>query len=65
MTDAIENDRFDQRWILLRQELEVVKAALERNANDASGDGGAWSQKLLQWRDEIEVSLVELSRRAA
>jgi len=65
MTDAIENDRLDRRWLLLRQELEVVKAALERNANDASRDGREWSQKLLQWRDEIEVSLADLPGRAA
>jgi hypothetical protein len=65
MTEAIENDRLDRRWILLRQELEVVKAALERNARDASCDGREWSQKLLQWRDEIEVSLRELPGRAA
>jgi len=65
MRDAIENDRLDQRWLLLRQELEVVKAALERNANDASRDGREWSQKLLQWRDEIEVSLADLPGRAA
>ncbi len=65
MTDAIENDRLDQRWILLREELEVVTAALERNAEDASREGREWSQKLIQWRDEIEVSLAELPSRAA
>ncbi|MFY9656942.1 MAG: hypothetical protein WAK01_10200 [Methylocystis sp.] len=65
MTDAIENDRLDQRWNLLSQELEVVKAALERHAKDASCDGRDWSLKLLQWRDEIEVSLREMPERAA
>ena len=65
MTDPIENDRLDRRWILLREELDVVTAALERNAEDASRDGQEWSRKLLQWRDDIEVSLAEMPERAA
>ena len=65
MTDPIENDRLDRRWILLREELDVVTAALERNAEDASRDGREWSRKLLQWRDDIEVSLAEMPERAA
>ena len=65
MTDATENG-LARRGHLLRQELEVVKAALERSAGveDASRDG-EWSKKLRRWRNEIEVSLRNLPNRAA
>ena len=64
MTDAVENS-LARRGLLLRQELEVVKAALERSASDedASRDG-EWSKKLRRWRNEIEVSLQNLPNRA-
>jgi hypothetical protein len=65
MTDAVEN-RLARRGLLLRQELAVVKAALERSARieDAARDG-EWSRKLRRWRNEIEVSLRNLPNRAA
>ena len=66
MTGAVEN-RLATRGTLLRQELEVVKAAIERSAKleDASRDKQEWSRKLRRWRNEIELSLRNLSNRAA
>ncbi len=66
MTEAI-NIGFSPRAILLQQELEVVKAALERNAKaeSASRDTQEWSSKLRQWRDDIELSLRNLPNRTA
>jgi len=65
MTDAVEN-RLVRRGLLLRQELEVVNAALQRSAEvaDISRDA-EWSKKLRRWRNEIEVSLRNLPNRAA
>ena len=53
--------------VLLRRELEVVKAALERNASveSTSRDKQEWSTKLRRWRDDIELSLRNLSNRSA
>jgi hypothetical protein len=66
MTDAAEI-QFSPRAILLQQELEVVKAALERSAQveSASRDKEEWSSKLRQWRDDIELSLRSLPSRTA
>jgi len=66
MAKGVEN-RLASRGLLLRQELEVVKIAIERSAKleDASRDEGDWSRKLRRWRDEIEVSLRNLPNRLA
>ena len=66
MTDAIQIGS-SPRAILLQQELEVVKAALERNARveATSKDGQEWSSKLRRWRDDIELSLRNLPNRTA
>ena len=64
MTDAVENSLATRR-LLLRQELEVVKAALERSAGVEDASRDEWSKKLRQWRNEIELSLRNLPNRAA
>jgi hypothetical protein len=64
MTDAVENS-LATRGHLLRQELEVVKAALERSAGVEDASRDEWSKKLRQWRNEIELSLRNLPNRAA
>jgi hypothetical protein len=65
MTDAVENS-LATRGHLLRQELEVVKAALERSATvEGATTDGEWSRKLRRWRNEIEVSLRNLPNHAA
>jgi hypothetical protein len=65
MTDAVENSLTTRR-LLLRQELEVVKAALERSATvEGATTDGEWSRKLRRWRNEIEVSLRNLPNHAA
>ena len=64
MTDAVENS-LATRGHLLRQELEVVKAALERSAGVEDASRDEWSKKLRQWRNEIELSQRNLPNRAA
>ena len=65
MTDAVEN-WLATRGLLLREELEVVKAAIQRSATDQDARrDGEWSKKLRRWRNDIEVSLRNLPNRAA
>ena len=65
MTEAVENSLATRRRCL-RQELEVVKAALERNAAvKGATTEGEWSKKLRRWRNEIELSLRNLPNHAA
>jgi hypothetical protein len=66
MTDAVEN-WVGTRGLLLRQELEVVKIAIERGAKieHASREAREWSKKLRRWRVEIELSLRNLPNRLA
>jgi hypothetical protein len=66
MTDTVEN-WLATRGLLLRQELEVVKIAIERSAKveDMSREAREWSRKLRRWRVEIELSLQNLPNRTA
>ncbi len=66
MTGAAENG-LSPRAILLRQELEVVEAALKRSARveTTSRDGQEWSSKLRRWRDDVQLSLRNLQNHAA
>jgi len=57
----------DRRELLLLDELEAVKAAIERvgSAGSQSGVSTEWLSKLLKWRDDVEASLQRPPRRAA